>query len=95
MLAGRSGRERMDVRANSEPECSKGNSGGDVSRGHSRRVPQLKLLVRDVRRVSNGAHNPRGEAPRLHVCARDREQDANEGVADAEKHGSTHPRLTK
>ena len=95
MLAGRSGRERMDVCANREPECSKCNGDGDVQGGRTGRVLQPNALVRDVRRVSSGAHDPRRQAPRLHVGVRDREQDANEGVPDTEKNDRRDPRLTR
>ena len=95
MLAGRSGRERMDVCANREPECSKCNGDRDMQGGRPRRVLRPNALARDVRRVSNGAHDPRRQAPRLHLGVRDREQNANEGVPDTEKNGRTHPRLTK
>ena len=95
MLVRRPGKDRVDVCANSEPECSQCNGDGDVLSGRPRRVPQPNALVRDVHSVSVGTHDPRRQAPRLHVGAWDREQDANESVSDTEKNGRTHPRLTK
>ena len=85
----------MDVCANSEPECSKCNGDGDVQGGRPKRVLQPNALVRNVSPVSNGAYDPRGQAPRLHVRRRYREHDANKGVPDAQENGHRYPRLTR
>jgi hypothetical protein len=84
----------MDVCANRKTECSKRNGEGDVHRGRTRWVLQPKALVRNVSRVSNGAHYPRRQAPGLDVSGWDGEHNANQGVSDAEEDGRTDPRPT-
>ena len=84
----------MDVRANSKAERSKRHGEGDMQGGRTSWVLQPKALVPDVSRESDEAHDPRPQAPRLHVSGRCREHDANEGVPDAEENDRTDPRLT-
>jgi len=95
MLTGRGDRHGMDVCADRKAECSKRDGEGDVQGRRTRWVLQPKAFVRNVGRVSNGAHHPRGQAPRLHVMGRYREHDANEGVPDTEEDDRPSPRLTR
>ena len=85
----------MDISANSKSKCSKRNGEGDVQGGRARRVLQPKALARNVSAVSNGAHYPRRQAPRLYVIGGYREDDTDEGVPDTEKNGRTYPWLTR
>src|ERR1700737_227457 len=85
----------MDVCADSKPEGPKRHGEGDVQGGHTRGVPQAKALVGNVSRVSDGAHHPRRQAPRLSVSRRYREHDADGGIEDSEENDRANPRLTR
>ena len=85
----------VDVRAGRKPEGAERDGEGDVQGRRRRRVPETEALVRDVTRVRGGAQDPRRPAPRPHVGGRQREQDADEGVPDADEDGGANPRRTR
>lgn len=91
MLAGRIDGERMKVRANSKPEGADGCGDRHVQGRASGWLVPPPELVHDMRSVTDRAHGPGAQAPRLHVSRRDGKQNSDEGVADADENRRTYP----
>src|SRR2546421_11319470 len=84
----------MEVRRDRKAERSHSNCQGCVQRCRTRRVAKPKLLVSDMSRVHSGTDYPRRQPPEAHLIRRQREDNADDTVQNADDYRRTEPRLS-